>query len=165
LICRQCSYAIQPGAVARYLKEIHHLHHLSCRAFIDYASIFELAQPNDVVLPNENIYLSCGPHRIYWPWMILWMFLPQICHRRVDKTDVYTVGVLGEIAPPFQKFKHDKHALKRKIVAASFTLTNLKHSRVRLMSAFSNGRTYWLRGLLKLAKKWILLLGRSEWTP
>lgn len=30
------------------------------------------------------------------------MLLPQIYHRRVDKTDVYTVGVLGEIAPPFQ---------------------------------------------------------------
>ncbi|CAG8904564.1 unnamed protein product [Penicillium egyptiacum] len=54
------------------------------------------------------------------------MLLPQIYHRRVDKTDVYTVGVLGEIAPPFQTLKHDEHAMKRKRVAASFTLTNLK---------------------------------------
>ncbi|KAJ5783894.1 transcriptional regulator family: Fungal Specific TF [Penicillium psychrosexuale] len=54
LICRRCSYAIQPGAVARHLKEIHHLHHSSRRAFIDYASRFELTQPNDVVLPDET---------------------------------------------------------------------------------------------------------------
>ncbi|RAK71705.1 cytochrome P450 [Aspergillus fijiensis CBS 313.89] len=55
------------------------------------------------------------------------MLLPLIYHRRVDKTDVYTVGVLGEIAPPFQTLKHEEHAIKRKRVAASFTLTNLKH--------------------------------------
>ncbi|KAJ5135162.1 transcriptional regulator family: Fungal Specific TF, partial [Penicillium bovifimosum] len=54
LICRCCSYAIQPGAVARHLKEIHHLHHLSRRAFIDYASQFELDRPADVVLPDET---------------------------------------------------------------------------------------------------------------
>ncbi|KAJ9201541.1 hypothetical protein DTO164E3_3434 [Paecilomyces variotii] len=53
-------------------------------------------------------------------------WLPTIYHRHVDKTDVYTVGVLGEVAPPFQTLKHDEHAAKRKRVAASFTLTNLK---------------------------------------
>jgi hypothetical protein len=47
------------------------------------------------------------------------MLLPQIYHRRVDKTDVYTVGVLGDIAPPFQTLKHEEHATKRKRVAAS----------------------------------------------
>lgn len=45
--------------------------------------------------------------------------LPTIYHRRVDKTDVYTVGVLGEIAPPFQTLKHEAHAAKRKRVASS----------------------------------------------
>ncbi|CAG8904544.1 unnamed protein product [Penicillium egyptiacum] len=54
LICLRCSYAIQPGAVARHLKEIHHLHHLSRRPFVDYASGFELSQPSDVVLPDET---------------------------------------------------------------------------------------------------------------
>ncbi|KAI9789482.1 MAG: hypothetical protein M1816_006024 [Peltula sp. TS41687] len=52
--------------------------------------------------------------------------LPTIYHRHVDKTDVYTVGVLGELAPPFQTLKHEDHAAKRKRVASSFTLTNLK---------------------------------------
>ncbi|KAJ5514786.1 transcriptional regulator family: Fungal Specific TF [Penicillium fimorum] len=54
LICLRCSYAIQPGAVARHLKEIHYLHHPSRQAFVDYASGFELNQPNDVVLPDET---------------------------------------------------------------------------------------------------------------
>lgn len=48
--------------------------------------------------------------------------LPTIYHRRVDKTDVYTVGVLGEIAPPFQTLKHDEHAAKRKRVASSVSV-------------------------------------------
>ena len=54
------------------------------------------------------------------------LLLPAIYHRRVDKTDVYTTGVLGELAPPFQTIKHEDHAAKRKRVANSFTLTNLK---------------------------------------
>ena len=47
------------------------------------------------------------------------LLLPQIYHRRVDKTDVYTTGVLGELAPPFQTIKHEEHAAKRKRVANS----------------------------------------------
>ncbi|KAI4152527.1 MAG: hypothetical protein L6R39_001786 [Caloplaca ligustica] len=54
------------------------------------------------------------------------LLLPKIYHRKVDKTDVYTTGVLGELAPPFQTIKHEEHAAKRKRVANSFTLTNLK---------------------------------------
>ncbi|KAJ5382397.1 transcriptional regulator family: Fungal Specific TF [Penicillium concentricum] len=54
IICLRCSYAIQPGAVPRHLKEIHHLHHSSRRAFVDYASGFELSQPKNLVLPDEN---------------------------------------------------------------------------------------------------------------
>ncbi|KAJ5478273.1 transcriptional regulator family: Fungal Specific TF [Penicillium desertorum] len=53
LICLRCNYAIQPGAVARHLKEIHHLHHLSRRPFVDYVSGFKLSQSSDVVLPDE----------------------------------------------------------------------------------------------------------------
>ncbi|KAF7136679.1 hypothetical protein CNMCM5793_005957 [Aspergillus hiratsukae] len=53
LICLRCRYAIQPGAVARHLKEIHHVHRSARKAFVDYASKFELTQPDDVVLPVE----------------------------------------------------------------------------------------------------------------
>ena len=45
------------------------------------------------------------------------LLLPQIYHRRVDKTDVYTSGVLSELALPFQTIKHEDHAAKRKRVA------------------------------------------------
>ncbi|KAL8836148.1 MAG: hypothetical protein Q9176_006478 [Flavoplaca citrina] len=54
------------------------------------------------------------------------LLLPRIYYRKVDKTDFYTAGVLGELAPPFQTIKHEEHAAKRKRTANSFTLTNLK---------------------------------------
>lgn len=47
------------------------------------------------------------------------LLLPQIYHRHVDKTDVYTTGVLSELALPFQTIKHEDHAAKRKRVANS----------------------------------------------
>lgn len=47
------------------------------------------------------------------------LLLPHIYHRRVDKTDVYTTGVLGSLAPPFQTTRHEEHAAKRKRVANS----------------------------------------------
>lgn len=47
------------------------------------------------------------------------LLLPQIYHRRVDKTDVYTAAVLGELATAFQTLKHEEHAAKRKRVANS----------------------------------------------
>ncbi|KAI1496961.1 cytochrome P450 monooxygenase [Biscogniauxia marginata] len=51
--------------------------------------------------------------------------LPAVYHRRVDKTDVYTPGVLGDTAPPFQTLPWREHARKRKRVAGSFALSNL----------------------------------------
>ena len=52
--------------------------------------------------------------------------LPLVYHRRVDKTDFYSTGILGEIPPPFQTLKHEEHAAKRKRVAPSFSMTNLR---------------------------------------
>ncbi|KAJ5823086.1 hypothetical protein N7447_005426 [Penicillium robsamsonii] len=54
LICLHCRYAIQPGAIVRHLKEIHHLDRLRRRAFVDYAAQFELAPIYSVVLPDET---------------------------------------------------------------------------------------------------------------
>ncbi|KAK1634586.1 cytochrome P450 monooxygenase [Colletotrichum phormii] len=51
--------------------------------------------------------------------------LPAIYHRRANKTDVYTPGVLGDLAPPFQELDWREHARKRKRVASSFLLSNL----------------------------------------
>jgi hypothetical protein len=47
------------------------------------------------------------------------LLLPVIYHRRANKTDVYTPGVLGHLAPPFQTLEHSEHAMKRKRVASS----------------------------------------------
>ncbi|TAQ85503.1 hypothetical protein B7494_g6168 [Chlorociboria aeruginascens] len=52
--------------------------------------------------------------------------LPEVYHRRVDKTDFYSTGILGETAPPFQTLKHKDHAAKRKRIAHSFSMTNLR---------------------------------------
>ncbi|PYI26452.1 hypothetical protein BP00DRAFT_439969 [Aspergillus indologenus CBS 114.80] len=54
LVCLRCRYAIQPGAIARHLKEIHRLHRATRRTFVAFASELELAQPHDVVLPDES---------------------------------------------------------------------------------------------------------------
>ncbi|KAI1129661.1 cytochrome P450 monooxygenase [Nemania abortiva] len=51
--------------------------------------------------------------------------LPLIYHRYVDKTDVYTAGLLGETTPPFQTLGWQEHARKRKMIAPSFSLSNL----------------------------------------
>jgi len=52
--------------------------------------------------------------------------LPEVYHRRVDKTDFYSTGILGETAPPFQTLKHSDHAAKRKRIASSFSMSNLR---------------------------------------
>lgn len=54
LICLPCQYAVQPSAVTRHLKEIHHLNHAQRRPFMEYASKFSLADPKDVVPPDES---------------------------------------------------------------------------------------------------------------
>ncbi|KAK4864711.1 hypothetical protein LT330_001334 [Penicillium expansum] len=54
LICLHCHYAIQPGATTRHLKEIHHLNRLQRRAFVEYASQFQLAEIGFIILPDET---------------------------------------------------------------------------------------------------------------
>lgn len=54
LICLHCRYAIQPGAIVRHLKEIHHLKRLRRRAFVEYASQFKLADIDSIILPDET---------------------------------------------------------------------------------------------------------------
>ena len=74
------------------------------------------------------------------------LLLPQIYHRRVDKTDVYTTGVLGELAPPFQTIKHADHAVKRKRVANSVGqgIQNLRQAcffQIRYLQTLRSGTT------------------------
>lgn len=52
LICTQCRYAIQPAAIPRHLKDIHHIYRGSRRPYIAYASGLALKKPSDVVPPT-----------------------------------------------------------------------------------------------------------------
>lgn len=72
------------------------------------------ARYGPVVRAAPNLLAVNDPH-----------LLPLIYHRHANKTDVYTTGVLGELAPPFQTIDWKEHARKRKRVASSFALSNL----------------------------------------
>ncbi|KAF2799617.1 cytochrome P450 monooxygenase [Melanomma pulvis-pyrius CBS 109.77] len=51
--------------------------------------------------------------------------LPEIYHRRANKTDIFTQAILGEIAPPLECKDWREHAVRRKRVASTFFQTNL----------------------------------------
>jgi hypothetical protein len=52
LICRECQYAIQPSAISRHLKELHHIYHSNRQEFMTYAGGSDLADPKDVTAPK-----------------------------------------------------------------------------------------------------------------
>ncbi|KAH6886953.1 hypothetical protein B0T10DRAFT_490535 [Thelonectria olida] len=54
LICIPCCYAIQPAAIARHLKEIHHIYRSKRRPFMDYASKLDLRRPEHVTPPGAQ---------------------------------------------------------------------------------------------------------------
>lgn len=54
LLCKECRYAIQPSAVSRHLKDIHHIYRSDRQALVDYATSLQLSDPRDVVLPPVN---------------------------------------------------------------------------------------------------------------
>lgn len=49
LVCVSCQYAIQPGALARHLKEIHHVLRSYRRPYMQHVAAFSLAQPEQVM--------------------------------------------------------------------------------------------------------------------
>ncbi len=51
LVCKQCSYAIQPSAISRHLKERHHVYREHRQKMLKYAEALNLAEPADVSLP------------------------------------------------------------------------------------------------------------------
>ncbi|RDW77360.1 hypothetical protein BP6252_05413 [Coleophoma cylindrospora] len=54
LICKLCQYAIQPAAIPRHLKDLHHIYRSHRRPFIEYASQYTLSEPSEVVLPQAH---------------------------------------------------------------------------------------------------------------
>ncbi|KAF9777140.1 hypothetical protein IL306_004595 [Fusarium sp. DS 682] len=77
LICLPCQYAIQPRAIERHLKEIHHLPFRLRRPYLTYASTFELSEPVQVLdadidetkFPVPDLATSkVGIEKIYDDW-------------------------------------------------------------------------------------------------
>ena len=54
IVCASCRYAIQPNAISRHLKEIHHIPIARRRLFIDYIAGFPLKDPRDVIPPTAE---------------------------------------------------------------------------------------------------------------
>lgn len=54
LICKECRYAIQPSAISRHLKDIHHIYRTDRQAIMEYALKLDLADPGNVIPPEPH---------------------------------------------------------------------------------------------------------------
>jgi len=54
LICRECRYAIQPSAISRHLKDLHHIYRSDRQELVEYAKELDLPDPGDVLLPSPH---------------------------------------------------------------------------------------------------------------
>jgi hypothetical protein len=54
LICKECRYAIQPSAISRHLKDIHHIYREDRQAALRYTLTLALADPGDVIPPEPH---------------------------------------------------------------------------------------------------------------
>jgi hypothetical protein len=61
VVCKECHYAIQPAAISRHLKELHHIYRGDRQVYLDYALQLDLADPEDVVPPE--------PHQVPVPFL------------------------------------------------------------------------------------------------
>ncbi|KAH6666064.1 hypothetical protein B0J14DRAFT_605216 [Halenospora varia] len=52
LICKKCRYAIQPSAISRHLKDLHHIYRSERKQLLEYAKALPLADPREVILPS-----------------------------------------------------------------------------------------------------------------
>jgi Orsellinic acid/F9775 biosynthesis cluster protein D len=67
LICTACHYAVQPNAVVRHLKDIHHLSSEERRPFAAYTNSFKLRNPEEVEPPcAEDFPVACLPVEKGW---------------------------------------------------------------------------------------------------
>ena len=54
LICKECRYAIQPSAISRHLKDLHHIYRSDRSELIEYTKGLQLDPPADVILPPPH---------------------------------------------------------------------------------------------------------------
>ena len=54
LICTQCRYAIQPTAISRHLKDLHHIYRSEKKHSLDATSKLKLSDPAELEMPPTN---------------------------------------------------------------------------------------------------------------
>lgn len=54
VVCTACRYAVQPAAIPRHLKDIHHIQSNQRRPFIAYANTLKLKKPEEVEPPRPG---------------------------------------------------------------------------------------------------------------
>lgn len=52
--CVECRYAVPPSALSRHMKDLHHVYRGKRRALLDYAETLDLADPEDLLLPEPH---------------------------------------------------------------------------------------------------------------
>jgi hypothetical protein len=74
IVCTSCQYALQPQAISRHLKDIHHILRSLRRPYLQYVSKFHLDEPETVMQSSESLKhfpvpflpvlqgLRCGQH-------------------------------------------------------------------------------------------------------
>lgn len=78
LICVPCQYAIQPSAIPRHLKDIHHIYRRKRDPFTVYAKTLKLKRPQDVTPPAGNEFPV--PHLLVEPgWRCTYSTCEYMC--------------------------------------------------------------------------------------
>jgi len=54
VVCSSCQYAVQPGAISRHLKDIHHIIRNHRRPFMQYVSKLDLDDPQNVIQSTDR---------------------------------------------------------------------------------------------------------------
>ena len=55
IVCTSCHYALQPQAISRHLKDIHHILRSSRRPFLQYISTFDLDDAETVIRTSDSL--------------------------------------------------------------------------------------------------------------
>ncbi|KAF2005036.1 hypothetical protein P154DRAFT_424955 [Amniculicola lignicola CBS 123094] len=55
VVCTSCQYALQPSAISRHLKDIHHILRSSRKPFAEYVSTLDLAKPEAVIRSTDTL--------------------------------------------------------------------------------------------------------------
>lgn len=55
VVCTSCQYALQPGAIPRHLKDIHHILRSSRKPFVQHVETLDLDDPETVIRSTDDL--------------------------------------------------------------------------------------------------------------